>query len=155
MQRAITGFHRDAEDEWVAELACGHGQHTRHAPPFQERAWVTTEAGRAAKIGSALACLRCDRRELPDGYAPYRRTPMFDAGSLPDALRKDHTTKRGVWALIHVARGTLGYRVGAPYHTHETLAAGAAPGVVLPEVEHCVEPHGDVQFQVEFWGPPR
>ena len=33
MQQAIIGFHLDEEQHWVAELACGHGQHVRHTPP--------------------------------------------------------------------------------------------------------------------------
>ena len=33
MQQAIVGFHLDEENHWVAELACGHGQHVRHDPP--------------------------------------------------------------------------------------------------------------------------
>ncbi|HNP02715.1 MAG TPA: DUF3565 domain-containing protein, partial [Agitococcus sp.] len=28
MQQAIVGFHTDEENHWVAELACGHNQHT-------------------------------------------------------------------------------------------------------------------------------
>jgi len=56
----ITGFHRDAEGDWVAELACGHGQHVRHRPPWQLRPWVATEAGRAARIGQTIDCPFCD-----------------------------------------------------------------------------------------------
>ena len=33
MQQAILGFHLDEENDWVADLACGHGQHVRHNPP--------------------------------------------------------------------------------------------------------------------------
>lgn len=70
MQRAITGFHRDAEQHWVARLACGHHQHVRHDPPWFERAWVTTEHGRRAMLGSELACIKCDRGEPPDATPP-------------------------------------------------------------------------------------
>ena len=37
MQQAIVGFHLDEEQHWVAELACGHNQHVRHTPPWQNR----------------------------------------------------------------------------------------------------------------------
>ncbi len=57
--RAITGFARDAEGEWVAELACGHRQHVRHAPPLASRPWVLTAEGRAARVGTTLPCMRC------------------------------------------------------------------------------------------------
>lgn len=60
MQRAITGFHQDEHGDWVAELACGHGQHVRHKPPFQLRPWVVTAEGRASRIGTELSCVRCD-----------------------------------------------------------------------------------------------
>lgn len=64
MQRAITGFHQDDEGHWVAELACGHGQHVRHDPPWQVREWVTTAEGRAGRIGTDLECRRCDEEAM-------------------------------------------------------------------------------------------
>jgi Protein of unknown function (DUF3565) len=59
----IVGFHQDDHGDWVADLACGHGQHVRHRPPWELRAWVTTDAGRQAHLGMLLRCVRCD--ELP------------------------------------------------------------------------------------------
>lgn len=63
MQRSIIGFHQDEANDWVAELDCGHGQHVRHKPPFFNRPWVVTAAGRRAKLGMQLDCVRCDRQE--------------------------------------------------------------------------------------------
>ncbi len=63
MRRTITGFHQDELGHWVADLDCGHGQHVRHEPPWQERPWVLSEAGRAARLGEALECLKCERPE--------------------------------------------------------------------------------------------
>jgi len=60
MKQPIVGYHRDEEGHWVAELACGHGQHVRHDPPWQIRQWVTTEAGRASFLGVELECVLCD-----------------------------------------------------------------------------------------------
>jgi hypothetical protein len=57
----IVGYHQDEEKNWVAELSCGHQQHVRHRPPFIERPWVLTEAGRGAKIGHAIVCAECLR----------------------------------------------------------------------------------------------
>ncbi|MGH8461206.1 MAG: DUF488 family protein, N3 subclade [Stenotrophobium sp.] len=59
MQRHITGFHQDDSGDWVAELDCGHGQHVRHQPPWINRPWTTTPAGRAAMLGSTLECRLC------------------------------------------------------------------------------------------------
>lgn len=54
MQQAIVGFHLDEEGHYVADLACGHGQHVRHDPPWQNRPWVLTEQGRKEKLGVML-----------------------------------------------------------------------------------------------------
>lgn len=57
--RRIVGFHLDEVGDWVADLECGHGQHVRHRPPWQNRPWTITEAGRAAFLGKELACVKC------------------------------------------------------------------------------------------------
>ena len=61
MQQAIVGFHLDEENHWVADLACGHGQHVRHDPPWQNRPWVLTKQGRKEKLGVMLECKKCDQ----------------------------------------------------------------------------------------------
>ena len=55
----IVGFHRDQEGHWVAQLACGHGRHVRHLPPFQERAWTQSKESRQAMLGIQLECRKC------------------------------------------------------------------------------------------------
>ena len=60
MDRRIVGFHTDEEGHWVADLECGHTQHLRHTPPWQNRPWVTTAEGRAEHLGTVLACRKCD-----------------------------------------------------------------------------------------------
>ena len=60
MKQAIVGFHQDEDSDWVAELVCGHFQHVRHNPPWVNRSWVITEAGRQSKIGFLLQCKKCD-----------------------------------------------------------------------------------------------
>jgi hypothetical protein len=57
--RRITGFHEDGDRQWVAELECGHGQHVRHDPPWQNRPWTQSAEGRAAFIGTTLGCVTC------------------------------------------------------------------------------------------------
>ncbi|QHE91982.1 DUF3565 domain-containing protein [Pandoraea fibrosis] len=64
--REIVGFLRDDEDQWVARLACGHGQHVRHLPPWQIRTWTQSAAGRDAMLGSRLPCRKCQRGEPSD-----------------------------------------------------------------------------------------
>lgn len=62
MQQAIVGFHLDDEGHFVADLACGHTQHVRHDPPWQNRPWVLTEQGRNEKLGVMLECKKCEKK---------------------------------------------------------------------------------------------
>jgi hypothetical protein len=57
--RRITGFRRDDEGQWIAELECGHTVHVRHDPPWQVRPWVQEAASRNARLGSSVECVRC------------------------------------------------------------------------------------------------
>lgn len=148
MQRAITGFTTDAAGDWVAQLACGHPQHVRHRPPFFSRPWVTTEEGRAGRIGQPLDCTRCDRLELPADFVVYKQTPEFTEATIPPGLTRDHTTRAGVWGRIVVLSGTLRYRVESL--AVDQLLGPGTPGIVVPEVPHSVAPGGPVRFFVEF-----
>jgi hypothetical protein len=60
LKQPIVGFHQDEEGHWVAELACGHGRHVRHDPPWQVRLWVLTPEGRSSRLGVALECRKCE-----------------------------------------------------------------------------------------------
>ncbi len=133
----------------MAELSCGHGQHLRHDPPFVEREWVLDPRERERRLGSMLDCPGCDRAEIPEGYAPASRTREFDQDTIPEALKRDHDTKPGVWGVIHVSEGRLAYRVRPPLESHREVAAGDT-AVVVPEVLHSVEALGPVRFHVEF-----
>ena len=65
-EQTIVGFHRDERGDWVADLECGHGQHVRHRPPWELRAWVMTAEGRREHLGKVLRCKKCDEeQELP------------------------------------------------------------------------------------------
>lgn len=154
MLRAIQGFHRDDAGDWVAELRCGHGQHVRHHPPFFSRPWVTTEEGRASRIGGELECPLCDRFERPAELVAYKRTAEFTAATTPAGLRADHSTKPGVWGTIHVVTGSLRYIVEPPL-ARELVLDPEHPGTVVPEVRHRVEPSPDARFFVEFHRAPR
>jgi hypothetical protein len=66
MNQAIAGYHLDEANDWVAELACGHFQHVRHNPPWTNRPWVISEAGRQSHLGHLLSCKKCDENLPPD-----------------------------------------------------------------------------------------
>jgi len=55
----ITGFHLDEDNHWVADLSCGHTQHVRHNPPWQQREWVLSDNGRNGFIGFEFKCKSC------------------------------------------------------------------------------------------------
>jgi len=147
----MRGFHPDGEGHWVAELECGHTQHVQHQLPFTQRPCVTTPEGGAERLGQRLECAACDRREMPAGYAPYKRTALFTQSTIPKGLLNDHQTKPGVWALLHVTSGSLEFleRQGSGEERQRVNAGERA--TIRPGVEHRVAPRGDVEFSVEFW----
>ena len=148
--RAIVGFHQDQEGAWIAELACGHGQHVRHPPPWQLRPWVETEAGRAQHLGAELPCPSCVMPSLPEGVIQYKQTPEFDAQTLPTGLRSRHTLKPRTWGRIIVLEGKLLYVIeGEPGIAF--VLTPELPGIVAPEVPHHVEPRGPVRLHIEFY----
>jgi tellurite methyltransferase len=149
MRRLITAFKIDKHGDWVAFLSCGHRQHVRHRPPFEERPWVITEIGRRDKLGMPMDCIRCDRLEIPDDFIAYRKTAEFNERTLPQSLCRDHSTKPGVWAKIQVTEGKLNYRIDV-LDAQFALSPGT-PGIVSPEIRHHVEPIGSVRFFVEFY----
>lgn len=60
MKRKIASFFTDEEGHWVAELECGHTQHVRHRPPFEERFWVIDSKLRQERVGTELNCKECN-----------------------------------------------------------------------------------------------
>ena len=153
MERPITVFAFDDKGDPIAILSCGHPQHVRNNPPFINRPWVATKQGRAGMLGKTLNCVRCDKFELPGHFVAYKKTPVFTEASIPVNLKKDHSTKIGVWAKIIVIAGKLRYRVNAL--ETDTQLSPAKFGVVVPEVLHSVEPLGEVCFFVEFYKAPQ
>ena len=86
---------------------------------------------------------------LPDTVTAYRRTPVFDAESVPAGLRSNHRTAAGVWGMITVLEGELRYDIEG--ETPETVLLNPErPGIVAPQVPHRVTPQGPVRFYVEF-----
>ena len=81
MKRKIVGYHSDAENHWVAELECGHGQHVRDDPPWRERPWVRTAEGRASRLDQELNCVMCDEfaREVGEAVIKECRASLVAA----------------------------------------------------------------------------
>ena len=79
---------------------------------------------------------------------PYHTTSVFNAESLPEALRREHRTKPGVWGIIRVLEGKL--LLHFPNRPTQELSADT-PGLIAPQEMHWVEPVGAMQMQVEFY----
>ena len=83
---------------------------------------------------------------------PYKATPVFDEDSLPEALRKDHSTKAGVWGLLRVLEGEVGLVFHDP--RREVTVTPGHPAEIPPEALHHVETAGPMRMQVEFYREP-
>ncbi|MBX9648146.1 MAG: DUF1971 domain-containing protein, partial [Xanthobacteraceae bacterium] len=75
--------------------------------------------------------------KLPDDVVSYGRTPEFTPETLPDALKSAHSTKPGVWALIHVLEGQLFYSLEPP-HGGDIVLAEQETAPIPPEIPHRV-----------------
>lgn len=81
--------------------------------------------------------------------APYRTTPVFDEATLPDALKREHRTKDGVWGVIRVLEGELKFVLAED--GAETILTPDLPGLVQPQQTHRVEPLSKLRMQIEFY----
>jgi hemoglobin len=89
---------------------------------------------------------------VPEYLVEARRTPLFDATTLPDALVTSHRTT--AWAELRVQVGSVRYvDLEGECPRDERLEAGEAAAIV-PGVEHHVEPSTDAQFYVQFFREP-
>ncbi|KAF0654816.1 hypothetical protein L107_02077 [Cyanobium sp. Copco_Reservoir_LC18] len=87
--------------------------------------------------------------DLPVGLTAYKRTPTFDAATVPAALRAQHSTRAGVWARVVVLEGSLPFRFLEP-REELVLLTPERPGIVAPTQRHQAEPGPGVRFYVEF-----
>ncbi len=89
--------------------------------------------------------------KIPPNARKYSESPVFTQDTIPDALRREHQTKKDVWGRIVVTSGALLYltddRPARPITAGET-------GAIAPQETHSVMPKGDVTFKVEFYRVP-
>ena len=149
MHRTMTGFRRDDDGEWVAELSCLHAQHIRHRPPFSEAAWIEDDEERRRRVGQPLDCPLCDRTELPEGLRAARTTSTWDAATMPAALGRDHRVAAGTWGLLEVEAGEVRF-VAATDPITSVLVTPERPQPIPPELDHRVTPGEGARFRVTF-----
>ncbi|HEX9954299.1 MAG TPA: DUF1971 domain-containing protein, partial [Allosphingosinicella sp.] len=104
---------------------------------------------KAERIAESLKLALYFRLEAP-APRPYKSTPVFDEHSLPAGLRREHSTKAGVWGVIRVLDGRLRYRSG---DGTRDLEAGEQV-IIEPQQPHSVEPLGAMRMQVDFYTAP-
>lgn len=88
--------------------------------------------------------------ELPKSVSKYSSSPVFDKDSVPQALRKEHRTKPGVWAKAIVLEGSIDFIFEDKPDDPITIQAGNF-AIAEPEVPHHVNVTGPVKFQLEFY----
>jgi len=89
---------------------------------------------------------------LPDGLVEGRHTPLFDTATMPEPLAVVHRTT--VWATLHVQNGSVRYvdLVGPDPRDMHLDAGGSI--VIVPGVDHQIEPSTDASFFVQFYREP-
>jgi hypothetical protein len=93
MEQIITRWTLDEEGEWVAHLACGHRQHVRHNPPFQECPWVLTAGSRARWVGRPLECRLCDEEEQGGERPCFAGSVCEECGAVLDEEGSGHRVR--------------------------------------------------------------
>jgi tellurite resistance-related uncharacterized protein len=120
---------------------------------FEERVWfpaIEEHLGSEtlARLADELRPLRRMPR-LPADVAPYKQTAVFDAQSVPSALRRSHALKAETWGEIIVEQGCVLYVLEDEGDWGVMLRPGVV-GVIAPERPHHVEPDDDARFFVRF-----
>ena len=119
MNQPIVGYHLDECQDWVADLACGHGRHARFLAGLGHRVTAVDRDAQALATLAGVAGVEPEQRDLESGgawpYAParfdaivvvnYLHRPLF--APLLDALRHD-----GV--LIYATFASGNERIGRP-----------------------------------------
>jgi tellurite resistance-related uncharacterized protein len=80
---------------------------------------------------------------------PYSASPVFDATTLPEALRREHRTKEGVWGLLRMLAGEV--RLVFTETNREVLVTVDSPAPIPPEAPHYVRVAAPMRMQVEFY----
>jgi hemoglobin len=89
---------------------------------------------------------------IPAQLIEARRTPLFGSETLPEPLARSHRTT--VWAEVRVQSGSVRFvELEGDEPRDERLDAGHS-AVIVPGIEHHVEPSTDARFYVQFFREP-
>lgn len=85
----------------------------------------------------------------PSTLVAYRRTEVFTEETVPESLLSEHDLNAGVWGLLRVLEGELGF-VDLE-EGREVVLNRAAPCFIEPQQRHRVELRGPVKFYIEYY----
>lgn len=89
---------------------------------------------------------------LPAELIEGRHTPLFDFRSLPESLAESHRTT--VWAQLFVQAGSVRYIDLEGASPRDVRLEPGDSAVIVPGIEHQVEPSTDATFFVQFYREP-
>jgi cupin 2 domain-containing protein len=90
------------------------------------------------------------RGQLPPDAEAYRTIGPFDAETLPQGLRAEHSLKPGTWGLIELTEGSLRFVWDDAEGGTEDVVAPARL-IVPPQVLHHVEGSGSFALTITFY----
>ena len=112
--RRITGFPRDEEGHWVAELECGHGQHVRHDPPWQSRPWVTSAVVRVTRPITRVEIVVADTTVRPGQSFRVRVRVVDDRGRLLPDVPVEVRVEGGPYIRVESVTGSTDLTLHEP-----------------------------------------
>lgn len=140
MQRFIVEQQSQTDAGVMIRLDCGHTKYVEGITAPDAEGLILAD------------CKACERLEMPAHFVAYKKTPVFNEQTIPNGLRKDHTTATGVWGKIVILSGNLHYHIDQ-WNLSFELSPGRH-GTVSPGVLHYIKASADVQFYVEFYRAP-
>lgn len=93
-----------------------------------------------------------DQQTRPQHLIEARRTPLFDSESLPEPLARSHRIT--VWAELRVEAGGVRYVDLEGASPRDLRVEPGEIAVIVPGVEHHVEPSTDATFYIQFFREP-
>ena len=97
--------------------------------------------------------MTASERALPDDLKLMRTTAEFDQDSVPAGLLRDHQVAPGVWGLLVVREGSVGFRFEDEPENLRMILPGS-PQPIPPQRKHRVVLEGPCRFVVEFYAEP-
>ncbi len=89
---------------------------------------------------------------LPHDACLVRTTPRFTEATVPPALLGAHRVAEGVWGLLHVWSGSVGFRFeDDPASTPDRHVGSGQTQLIPPERPHRIVIEGSAEFDVAFY----